>query len=503
MDFFDPAVRGRREGLKPLVTTQPEGPSFTVQDHEVSWDRWRFRYSMHPRDGLVLHQISWEEAPGKRRSILYRASISDLLVPYADTDNMWSWRAYFDESDFGFGYNAKPLFRGRTTVAHATLFSEPLPNQLGGTRLATNVVDLYERDAGILWAHHEDDAGTVGPRARELVIGSMSTVGNYDYRIQWSFRQDGSIEFHVYLTGVVQLKGTHAKTCVACTTLAGKAGTFTGKGEHAHGVLVADHLLAPHHQHWFNLRLDFDVDGTSNSVKELNLSTDARDRRNPHGNGFSLSQTVFARERQAVRDLNPASHRMWVVFNPGSVSSLGHPAAYSIEPGMNTVPFLHKNSPVRKRAGFIDHDFAATRYRESELYAGGKYPVGTHPIQNLPTWTRDNESLLNQDVVLWYTFGVTHVARPEDFPVMPTAHASIRLLPKGLFRETRPWSCLILLFQMQGDERPTLDHRSLSLRVLQTPPFRRIELIIISSVLSQISLVRSNLWFSMMLHKTV
>ena len=81
MDFYDPSVRGRRDALKPLVTTQPDGANFTITDHEISWDRWRFRYSLHPREGLVLHQIAWEEAPGKRRSILYRASVSDLLVP--------------------------------------------------------------------------------------------------------------------------------------------------------------------------------------------------------------------------------------------------------------------------------------------------------------------------------------------------------------------------------------------------------------------------------------
>lgn len=433
MDFYDPAVRGRREALKPLVTTQPEGASFTVKDHEVSWDRWRFRYSLHPRDGLVLHQISWEEAPGQRRSVLYRASVSDLLVPYADTDRAWSWRAYFDESDFGLGLFAKPLFRGATTVAHATLLSEPLPDQLGGAQLATNVVDLYERDAGFLWAHHDDAAGTAGPRARELVIGFLSTIGNYDYRFQWSFRQDGSIEFHVYLTGLMQLKGTHAKACAACGALANKPGSFTGEGEQARGTLVADHLLAPHHQHWFNLRLDFDVDGTGNSIKEVNLATDRRGRANPDGNGFSLTQTVFARERQAVRNLNPASHRMWAVFNPNALSPLGHPAAYFIEPGMNTVPFLHRDSPVRKRAGFIDHHFFATRHRETELYASGDYPIGHHRARHLGTWARDNEKIVNEDVVAWYTLGVTHVGRPEDFPVMPAAHASVRLVPKAFF----------------------------------------------------------------------
>jgi primary-amine oxidase len=49
------------------------------------------------------------------------------------------------------------------------------------------------------------------------------------------------------------------------------------------------------------------------------------------------------------------------------------------------------------------------------------------------TWTRDNERIQNEDVVVWYTLGVTHVARPEEFPVMPAAHASVRLVPKGFF----------------------------------------------------------------------
>src|SRR5882672_5958287 len=228
MDFFDPAVRGRREALKPLVTMQPQGANFVVRDHEVVWDRWRFRYSMHPREGLVLHKVGWEEAPGKVRSILYRASLSDLLAPYADTDPAWSWRAFFDESDFGLGHYASTLVRGVTTVAHATLLSEPMPDPKGngGVLEAADLVDIYERDAGSLWAHSDSEArASAGPRARELVIGYLTTVGNYDYRLQWSFRQDGTIEFHVYLTGIMLTKGTHAKTCAACAAaLAGKAG---------------------------------------------------------------------------------------------------------------------------------------------------------------------------------------------------------------------------------------------------------------------------------------
>ncbi|MCW5560214.1 MAG: hypothetical protein KIT22_20540, partial [Verrucomicrobiae bacterium] len=198
-------------------------------------------------------------------------------------------------------------------------------------------------------------------------------------------------------------------------------------------VLVAENLIAPHHQHFFNIRLDFDVDGTANGVKEYNVSTDRRSRSNPHGNGFSVTQTVLARERRAVRDMNPASHRMWVVYNPNTASSLGHPSGYLIEPGMMVTPFLAKSSPVRKKAGYLDHHLFVTRYREDERYAAGDYPGGHADRGNVLSWTRDNENLFNEDVVTWFTLGVTHVARPEDFPVMSSAHANLRIVPKGFF----------------------------------------------------------------------
>ena len=42
-------------------------------------------------------------------------------------------------------------------------------------------------------------------------------------------------------------------------------------------------------------------------------------------------------------------------------------------------------------------------------------------------------SLLDTDVVIWYTLGVTHLVRPEDEPVMPAFRVGFRLLPTGFF----------------------------------------------------------------------
>ena len=37
------------------------------------------------------------------------------------------------------------------------------------------------------------------------------------------------------------------------------------------------------------------------------------------------------------------------------------------------------------------------------------------------------------DPVLWHCFGVTHIPRPEDFPVMPVEHSGFMLKPFGFF----------------------------------------------------------------------
>lgn len=36
-------------------------------------------------------------------------------------------------------------------------------------------------------------------------------------------------------------------------------------------------------------------------------------------------------------------------------------------------------------------------------------------------------------MVLWHTFGISHIPRPEDWPVMPVEACGFRLRPWGFF----------------------------------------------------------------------
>ena len=50
-----------RDDLKPISITQPEGASFTVDGNLVDWQKWQFRIAFDPYEGLVLHQIGYDD----------------------------------------------------------------------------------------------------------------------------------------------------------------------------------------------------------------------------------------------------------------------------------------------------------------------------------------------------------------------------------------------------------------------------------------------------------
>lgn len=83
-NFTDPTLTGPvRETLKPIEITQPEGPSFTVTGNHVEWEKWSVDVGFDMREGIVLHNIGFDEA-GVCRSIIRRASIAEMVVPYGD-----------------------------------------------------------------------------------------------------------------------------------------------------------------------------------------------------------------------------------------------------------------------------------------------------------------------------------------------------------------------------------------------------------------------------------
>ena len=408
-----------RQDLKPLEITQPEGASFQVDGQSVSWQKWRLRIGFTPREGLVLYTVGYADQ-GRIRPILYRAALSDMVVPYGDPSKDHYRKNAFDAGEYGIGSLTNSLTLGCDCLGEIYYFDAVLNDGRGGPFTIPNAVCMHEEDYGILWKHVDWRTGqTEVRRSRRLVISSIATVGNYEYGFFWYFYQDGTIQLELKLTGIVN-------------TAAVPPGE-TPK----YGTLVAPQLNAHIHQHFFNFRLDLSVDGEGNSAYEVNTVAEPPGPDNPHGNAFYAVATPLRTEEEAQRVIDPLQGRYWLVANPSVENALGRPVGYKLMPGENVLPFAQPGASILRRAGFMTKHLWVTPYHRDELTATGPYP-NQHPGgAGLPEYTKNNRNLENTDLVLWYTLGYHHVPRPEDWPISPVAYCGFSLKPVGFF-DTNP-----------------------------------------------------------------
>ena len=404
-----------RDPLARLEIIQPEGPGFKVDGHHVSWESWSFRVGFTPREGMVLHTISYSDN-GQERPVVYRASLAELVVPYAETDNDHFRNHSFDLGESVFGNNVNSLKLGCDCLGDIHYLDVNMANDKGEPVTFPNAICLHEEDFGVLWKHTDPFTGkSEVRRSRRMVVSSFYTAWNYDYGIYWYFYLDGSIEFEAKLTGILY--------CGAV-----EDGQIT-----PYGRLVAPNVNAMIHEHYFNVRLDMNVDGDSNTVVEVEADLVPMGPGNPHGNAHGTKETLLDNECTAARDIDPALGRFWKVINRNQKNGLGEPTGYRLVPGSNVKPMHQPGSPFMRRAGFVEHDLWVTPFNPKELYPSGSYVNMSAGGDGLPTWTEAARPIKDQDLVLWYTAGMMHVPRPEDFPIMSVERTGFKLQPVGFF----------------------------------------------------------------------
>ena len=401
-----------RAATHPLAVAQPGGPGFDLRGRTVRWQNWNFRFGMTPREGLVLYTVGYDDG-GKTRPVLYRASLSELFVPYGDLGEGPFFLTAFDAGEAGLGSYGDVTMSPADCPANAVFAPAVMHDYYGKPIEIARGTCLYERDGGVLWRH-----GAEVRRSQELVLSSIVRVDNYDYGFNWVFRQDGSLELEVLLTGLMNARNIpDARSASA-----------------GYATAVAPHTEAMNHQHLFNFRLDMDVDGAaSNSVVEMNVAAPATGAANPNGNAMLASETLLTREADARRHLNLASARKWKIINSETRNVVGVPTAYALVPGDNAVAYQGPQTVLRRRAGFVDAHLWVTPYQPAEMFAAGDYVYGSRGGDGLPRWTSANRNIANSDVVLWYTLGVTHIPRAEDWPIMPAHRTGFKLVPLGFF----------------------------------------------------------------------
>jgi len=405
-DYVGPA----RTSLKPLEITQPDGPSFTVTNDVVRWANWSLRVGFDPREGLILHQVGYRD--GERdRPIIYRASIAEMVVPYADPGRVRFWQNYFDVGEYLLGAQVNSLTLGCDCVGEIHYLDVVMADTEGSPRTVENAICIHEEDAGVLWKHTDlftESAET--RRNRRLVISFFVTVGNYDYGFYWYLYLDGRIELEVKSTGVL-----FTSSYVKDTPWASE---------------VAPGLGGPYHQHMFCARLDMMIDGVQNAVDELDVTRVPIGDRNTYGNAFTRRVTRLTDESEGR---TAESGRTWRIVNPSRPNRLGQPVAYELRPQNQPTLLADDGSSIVRRAAFATRHLWVTRYEPEQRYPAGEFVNQHHGRSGIPEWTAARRPIDGADLVVWHTFGVVHFPRPEDWPVMPVDTCGFTLRPVGFF----------------------------------------------------------------------
>jgi primary-amine oxidase len=415
------SVAPLREVPTPIIIQQPQGPSFHVDGHQVSWQKWNFQFRMDRRVGLIVSSVRYADGD-KLRSILYEGSLSEIFVPYMDPSEAWYHWTFIDagESNEGFGSALEP---GNDCPENAVFFEQVFANTKAIPQRRPRAACLFERATGNMAWRHEGISATESRRARELVLRTIGIFGNYDYVFDWIFKQDGSIKVSVGATGVDEVKAVAPKT--AGDDHDGKAG--------AYGRFIAANTIGIDHDHYFSFRLDLDIDGTANSFVRDSLILERQPAESARKSLWVAKPEVARKEDQAKLHMAMDHPAIWRVINPSVKNSLGYPVGYELMPGDNASSLLLSEDFPARRAGFIEHQLWVTPYRDNERYAAGDYPVQSRGGDGLPAWTKDNRSIENTDIVLWYTMGFHHVPHAEDWPVLPTKWHEFELQPVNFF----------------------------------------------------------------------
>ena len=425
------ARRPLRPASDPPRSTRPGDPGYVITDSHIAWDIWRFRLRVDMRPGVVLSNIDVRD--GERwRSVLYQASLSEVFVPYMDPSDGWYFRAFMDSGEYGFGASLSPLAAGVDCPGHASFVPAIVNDDHGQPLEIPNAICIFERQLGDpAWRHFEAFTPgadrfppTEGRPATELVVRSAAVVGHYDYLLDYRFRQNGGIDIMVGATGMNAVKGVVSTSMTDATAAA----------DTAHGTLVAPNLVAPFHDHYFNFRLDFDVDGALNHPAVLEVVGHDPAADNPRRSFWTVRRSEPASELEARYTLSATAPKYLIISNRGERTALGHHPAYMLHHGSVAYgPFDYAADPSMKRNAYIEHTLWNTVHDPAQRYAGGEFATQSDGSDTLAEWVKADRPLQGTDVVTWFTAGFHHLTRAEDWPVMSTDWKTIHIVPYNFF----------------------------------------------------------------------
>ena len=343
--------------------------------------KWDMCWAHSKNQGIIYHHIYYTPKNDTRRMVLFEASIAQIHVPYDDNG-----ARFHDVSDFGLGDDGDSN-NNLVSLSPAECKNGNLSYFNSKAAVCNRIVSngsAYRKEAN-------------QKSSQILKVFSVSKVGQYIYRIDWDFHDDGKILPTIVATGALQ--------------------RFDTSGNTAHGWLVnSGSQLGLAHMHNFYWRLDFDIDGTGKNdvVQEINYDT-WQGKRYKKLTNFTI---------EVGRSVNPYTMRSWIVKDSNTTNRKGHKISYEIR----------LNESGQREVGpsfepFTNNDFYVTQAKDCELFASHNANVNNCNTNNLAEFA-NNESIVDKDIITWVGVSFYHMPRSEDAPKMDAHVSGFELIPR-------------------------------------------------------------------------
>ncbi|KAJ7168667.1 amine oxidase catalytic domain-containing protein [Mycena filopes] len=393
------------------------GPRYRVDraNQYVSWMGWSFYLSFARDMGMSLWDVRFR---GER--ILYEVAPQEALAVYSGSDPHQGSTVFLD-GGFGMGTSTRGLIRGYDCPYDALLLPS-VTHTASGTILQEDAICVFERDAGRPLSRHtgymKGEMGAI--KGYELLVRTISTVGNYDYLFDYTFQLDGTMEVRVSASGYLQ-------------------GAWWDEAESSYGTKIRDTYMGSIHDHVINYKFDFDIAGTRNSLMAVSLENEVvqqpwfDDDWGQDVHQQKIVRRMIRNESDALLEYPKNYEGVYAVVNEEELNRWGYPRGYAIHPGVSPIHLTNLDSKrTEHNVNFAKHHLAVSRRKDSEPSSSSMWNInlpGAPPVDFYKFF--DGESLEQEDLTAWVNLGMHHIPRAEDSPMTLTniATSSVLLTP--------------------------------------------------------------------------
>ncbi|XP_071096192.1 putative amine oxidase [copper-containing] [Haliotis cracherodii] len=409
---------------RPPKFYEPDGKRYRIAHRHVEYMQWQFDFRMSPQSGPQLYDIRFLD-----ERIAYEISLQEIAVFYSG--NAGHRFADFTDSADGIGRHTHALVPGvdcpdTSTFVDGYVLSESTKSP---KRLPRMFCIFEENTAFPLHRHQSyyshDGQFYHGLVDSALVLRSVAVIGNYDYIVDYVFHQNGALHIRAAATGYI-------------------FSSFYTPAEEGYGFRLQDSISGNIHHHMINFKIDLDIHGTSNRYETLDILA-VEVSNDVTTTNTTYWQTKFERnlkesEFGAAFQYDFQVPKYHVIHNAGVKTRHGEISGYSLHlQGMSYQP-LPENSGNEATASWARYQLAATKFKDWERMSSSCYGMfdSLDPVVNFTNFLADNESIVDEDLVLWASVGIHHIPHTEDLPVTPTVggHLGIYLLPFNYFQES-------------------------------------------------------------------